>query len=113
MKAADGSTVCGPLSVAVGNGALDVNDGLAIAATQYGNLVFFVDSAFGASEAKLFRISDSCTLIDSAAVRSTSGSMSDPVVAVGGGYAALSWTDWTEDDGYLSYTRVMRDGLCN
>jgi len=113
MKATDGSTVCGPLSVSFGNGALDVNDGVALASTQYGNLVLATDSAFGAGEAKVFRISDACTLIDSAPVASNAGTISAPVVSVGGGYAALSWTEWTSEDGYLTYTRVMRDSLCN
>lgn len=105
-----GAQLCAA-NVSFGNGALDYGDAVAIASTEYGTLVLATDS--GGTEARLFRLDNSCNLLDSAAVSSVSEATSVPAIAVGGGYVALAWQKYHATSPADSYVRILGERLCN
>jgi hypothetical protein len=106
MSASTGAVVCGPNHVSTASVAE-----LVIASTQYGTLVLTAAQAGG--QVHLFRIDDSCKVVDDLLVDSSGNDASDyaPVIAVGGGYVALAWP--ASDNSSSSKTRIIGEHLCD
>ncbi len=123
VRTTNGTTiVCDSQEIAFGNGTLDPSDGVAIAESSLGILLFASDSGGVMGRGDLFVFDEACQLLSdggkSVFNRNSTSYSKDrphlPRIAVGGGKVGLAWTAEKSDltDEYTSYALILPEAMC-